>query len=96
MEPEVQIWLALIGPAVVVAVAFFGGLYRVLTGITHRIVALDEKLDEQTNELKESVNELYVKHEDRDQQRHTENVQRLTRLETMVNGRTSPWPNLSH
>jgi hypothetical protein len=86
MNSELQTWLALLGPAAVLAVALAGGLRMLFTDISSNFHKLDDKLDDQTRELTTQFTALYRDHEAADVARHVENVQRLAKLETTADG----------
>lgn len=76
----------LAGAGAAVVVAGIGGFFKILHNIGARFTDLSDKIDNKTTEIVNRVTQIYDVHERLDQQRHEETVQRLTRVETLVNG----------
>lgn len=76
----------LAGAAAAVLVAAVAGFFKLLHNVGIRFDDLNDKIDNKTTEIVNRVTQIYDVHERLDQQRHEENVQRLTRVETLVNG----------
>lgn len=80
-------WIALATLVAMILIAVFGGIFNLLSKIGKRFVELGTKIDERTNEIRDSFISLLDNHERRDQDRHEETIQRLTRVETIaING----------
>lgn len=67
-----------VGAGATVLVAAIAGFLKLMHNISAKFTALGDKIDQ-----------IMDAHEKRDQDRHEENVQRLTRLETIANANGS-------
>jgi hypothetical protein len=84
MNPEA--WIALLAFFGTTVITIIGAAVRMTWSISHQFTKASHDRENQLNDLKEYHADLLNNHEREDQRRHTENIQRLTRLETMVNG----------
>ena len=77
-----SIALATLGFFIISAITSYAA--RKLSQIDTRLHSIDDKVDASVLAINNRVDSLYSEHERRDQERHVENVERLTRLETLA------------
>ncbi len=89
MTDQTIISLATLAFLIVSAVA--GYLARKLSHLDTKLNGLDDKIDVKSDAITDKLQTLLDAHERRDQERHEDTIQRLTRVETLsLNGHSAP------
>lgn len=77
-------WVALGALAFTIVSCAAGWFWSIILKVGNRLIELNDKVEGNRAVVGNMIRELLDTHERRDQDRHEENVQRLTRLETLV------------
>lgn len=85
-----QAWIALATLLFLIASGLFGWFWSVLLRVAKRLGELSEKIDAKTTTVTDNLKTLLSIEQQRNQDRHVEVIERLTRVETVVldNGHT--------